>query len=551
MLFNKWIIVGITLFCFALNLDGQTIDPKAKPFKINGSIGGNASYNSISGIPQRRQPYGYGLFGTVNIQLYGWSLPFSIAISQQGSSFSQPFSRFGVSPQYKWIKLYAGYRNMNFSEFTLGGVTFLGGGVELTPGKFRFAAMYGRLRKAIDQPQNQYEIPQYQRNGYGFKVGFGTKTFIDLSFFNAKDDINSLPSPDSLILRNPPEASTTLGLNGRISMGQDHWIFDYDAAIGTYTRDLRVEEIENIGGLGGSISDYLDVNASSNAAFAASTGLEYKNQIFSLGGKYRYVQSGFQTLGTNYLLNDLEMITIKGGLNLIKNRMNINGSFGIQNNNLSERKYAKTSRNIGSASINYRATDQLSFNVIYSNFSIYQTVIRDSIFADSVMVDQMNHLVNFGATYIVVSDKYTHSYMLNTSFQELADQRENQTYNAGNQLISLIFTYGIRFNEKKFGLTFGANYQDFSSLFTAQSRYGANVGFNIQLLERKLNLRLKQIWNRSVLVDRFDNIYNTQLSLVYAFVKKHSLTFSSAFISRQGVNSFTELTASIGYRARF
>ena len=159
MRFARNILIVITLLCCPEFSVGQTIDTKAKPFQISGVLGGSMSYNHMSGISQRRQPYGYRLFGSVNIKLYGWSFPFSVAISQQGSSFSQPFSLYGVSPQYKWVKLHVGYRNMRFSEFTLGGVTFLGGGVELTPKKFRFSAMYGRLRKAVEYPKNQFEIP--------------------------------------------------------------------------------------------------------------------------------------------------------------------------------------------------------------------------------------------------------------------------------------------------------------------------------------------------------------------------------------------------------
>lgn len=547
----RYIVVIIVVFSCPQLSDGQTIDTKAKPFQISGVLGGSMSYYDVSGIPQRRQPYGYRLFGSVNIKLYGWSFPFSVAISQQGSSFSQPFSLYGVSPQYKWIKLHLGHRNMKFSEFTLGGVTFLGGGVELTPKKFRFSAMYGRLRKAVEEPKNQFEIPQFERKGYGFKIGVGDKTFIDLSVFSAKDILSSLRNPDSLQLRNAPEASNSVGLTGRFSMVKDQLTLDYDVGLSTYTADLRLDPLESIDSRLADAADNLNINTSSNASYAGSAGLQYKNDYFTTGVKYRYVQSGFRTLGTNYLLSDIEMITVNAGTSIIKNRMSISASYGIQNDNLSERKYAKTGRNIASANINYRATDKLSFNANYSNFSIYQTVLKDSLFSDSILVDQINHLINFGATYIVVSEKHTHSYSLNSSMQELADQRESTTYDAGNQLISVILSYGIRFNEKKFGLTFGANYQDFSSSFTAQKRYGANAGFNMQMLERKLNLRFKLLWNRSVLVDRNDDIYNTQLSAVYAVSRKHSLTFTSGLISRVGQNSFSEWNASIGYRARF
>lgn len=551
MVLARWILFVLILPCCSGFINGQTIDPNAKPFQISGSLGANVSYNTISGIQARRQPYGYGIFGSINIKLYGWSLPFSIAISQQGTSFNQPFSRYGISPEYKWIKLHLGYRNMRFSEFTLGGVTFLGVGVELTPKKFRFSAMYGRLRKAVGEPMNQFETSQFERKGYGFKIGVGDKTFIDLSLFSAKDILGSLQFPDSLELRNLPEASTSLGLTGRFSMVKDQLNLDYDVATSVFTHDLRADSIESSDNNLTEAANLFNLNSSSNAAFAGSAGLQYKNNIFTAGLKYRYVQAGFRTLGTNYLLSDVEMITINAGTSIINNRMAISASYGIQNNNLSERKFAKTGKNIGSANINYRATDKLNFNLSYSNFSIYQTVLTDTLFADSVVVDQTNHLLNFGGTYIVVNEEHTHSYALNSSFQELADQRDFSGQNAGNQLISIILTYGIRFNAKKYGFTFGVNYQDFSSLLTAQIRYGGNVGFNMQLLERKLNLRFKQLWNRSVLTDRNDDIFNTTLSLNYALNRKHSLTLTGGFISRVGLNDFTELTIGLGYRMRF
>jgi hypothetical protein len=139
--FLRATILGLFVIFMVGNGYGQKIDPKAKPLKIRGSLGGSFNYYNMQGVTQRRLPYGYSLFGSVNLSIYGWSLPFSVAISQQGTAFSHPFARYGVSPEYKWVKLYLGYRNMRFSEFTMNGITFLGAGVELTPGKFRFSAM--------------------------------------------------------------------------------------------------------------------------------------------------------------------------------------------------------------------------------------------------------------------------------------------------------------------------------------------------------------------------------------------------------------------------
>lgn len=530
---------------------GQTIDPNAKPFQISGSLGGNLSYYTVDGIPKRRQPWGYSLFGSVNMRIYNFSIPISIAVSQQGTSFSQPFSHFGASPEYKWIKLHLGYRNLNYSEFTLSGVSFLGGGVELSPGKFRFSAMAGRLKKAIQIPDNRFEHSQYKRMGYGVKVGYGSNSNINLSLFHASDIQNSISFPDSLEGLMPPEASTSIGIDGKLATSNNQWVFDYDLGASVYTRDLRSQEFSDSDSPGRSFLDKFNTNTSSNAALAGKTGLQYKGKLFNAGIKYRYVQAGYRTLGANYLLSDLEMITLNAGTQFFKNKLAVSGSYGIQNNDLSNRRFAETGRNIGSANVSFRPNNQWNFNLSFSNFSIYQTLLKDTLFADSVVVDQTNYQVNFTTTYIVVSPQFTHTYTLNTNVQNLSDRRDSPAQDAGNQLMSLMFNYGLRFNEKNFGINFGANYQDFSSLLTTQVRYGGTVGFNIHLLDRKLTMRIKETWNRSVLADYNDDIFNTQWTGSYAISKKHSVNGSIGYISRKGRNSFSELRTSIGYRMRF
>src|SRR5690606_10825541 len=207
----------------------------------------------------------------------------------------------------------------------------------------------------------------------------------------------------------------------------------------------------------------------------------YKGDLFTAGIKYRYVQAGYRTLGANYLLSDLEMITLNAGTRFFENKLAVSGSYGIQNNDLSNRRFAETGRNIGSANVSFRPNNQWNFNLNFSNFSIYQTLLKDTLFADSVLVDQTNYQINFTGSYIVVSPEYTHTYTVNTTFQNLSDRRDEPGQDMGNQLMSVMLNYGIRLNDKNYGFSFGANYQDFSSLLTAQMRYGANVGFNIHL----------------------------------------------------------------------
>jgi hypothetical protein len=531
---------------------GQTIAKGQKPVSISGALGGNLSYYNMNGIPERRLPYGYSLFGNVNLRLYGWSLPFSIAISQQGTSFTQPFRQIGVSPNYKWIKLHLGYRVMQFSEFTLNNVTFLGAGVELRPGKFRFSAMVGRFREARREAGDLFRVPQFERNGYSFSIGAGKKSHVDLVFFKASDEVNSISDPDSIAGLHSPEANTAIGLVGKVQLIENKLFVNYDLAASAYTRDLRSPELESEEDALQRFGNFVNVNRSSNLAGAANAGLQYQFSNLNAGVQYRYIQPGYRSLGVNYLISDLEMITMNLGGNFFQNKVNVNGSYGIQNNNLSQRRFASSSRNIGSLNANIRATQKLNLNFGYSNFSMYQTLLLDTLFADSVLIDQTNHLITASATYLILSEGKTHTIGINTNFQDLTDNRATDAFSASNRMVNLNLTYGIRFNSKGFGLTAAVNYQEFGSVLTAQTRYGATVGGNATLLEKKMTLRLTQAWNQSVTENRGnDQIFSIQFTMAYRLMAKHSVSLGGGVIARRGNNDFTESRISLGYRMQF
>ncbi len=546
----------VFVFCIILMTSqyaiSQTISKGQKPVTISGALGGNLSYYNMNGIPERRLPYGYSLFGNVNLRLYGWSLPFSIAVSQQGSSFTQPFRQIGVSPNYKWVKVHLGYRVMRFSEFTLNNVTFLGAGVELRPGKLRFSAMAGRFREARREGGDLFRVPQFERNGYSFSIGGGTDSYFDLVFFKASDDVNSISEPNTIAGLQTPEANTAVGIAGKVQLVKNKISLNYDLAGSAYTRDLQSPEFDTEVQALQRFGNFLNINRSSNIAAALNTGLQYQHKNLNTGIQYRQIQPGYRSLGVNYLLSDLEMITMNLGGSFFKNKVNINSSYGIQNNNLSQKRFSSSSRNIGSLNANIRATQKVNLNFGYSNFSMYQTLLLDTLFADSVLIDQTNHLVTASATYLILSQGKTHTIGINTNFQDLSDNRASDFFSASNQMLNLNLTYGIRFNSKGFGLNVALNYQEFGSVLTAQTRYGATLGGNATLLEKKMTLRLTQTWNESVTENRGnDQIFSSQFTMAYRLLAKHSISIGGGIIARRGVNDFTESRVSLGYRMQF
>src|SRR5690606_7240282 len=114
---------------YAQNLEGIG---RGNAFGLSGGINANNVFYHANGIEERRDPNNYFLSGNLNISIYDWSVPLSFAYSDQHSSFQQPFNQYGLSPTYKWITLHGGYRSMSFSDYTVNGHLFLGGGFDIT-----------------------------------------------------------------------------------------------------------------------------------------------------------------------------------------------------------------------------------------------------------------------------------------------------------------------------------------------------------------------------------------------------------------------------------
>src|SRR5690606_6444178 len=166
------VAVSLTGIAYGQNLEEIGLK---KGINFNGSINLNTVGYHVTGIEQRRDPFNWFLTGSLNVDLFGYSAPLSFSYSNTNKSFSQPFNQFSFAPSYKWAKAYIGYNSMTFSNYTLAGHIFLGGGLELSPGNWRISTMYGRLKKEVPfhlEDSLRYHDASYKRMGYGLKLGY-------------------------------------------------------------------------------------------------------------------------------------------------------------------------------------------------------------------------------------------------------------------------------------------------------------------------------------------------------------------------------------------
>src|SRR5689334_3299083 len=114
-----------------------------KGIHANGNINLSSVAYAASGIAARRNPFDWFATGSVNLDLFGISTPFTFSYTNARINYSQPFNRIKIIPQYKWAKLHLGSGYMNFNDYTLANHVFTGYGIELTPRQFKFMAMKG------------------------------------------------------------------------------------------------------------------------------------------------------------------------------------------------------------------------------------------------------------------------------------------------------------------------------------------------------------------------------------------------------------------------
>ncbi|HEY0898989.1 MAG TPA: hypothetical protein VGD90_06625, partial [Sphingobacteriaceae bacterium] len=130
-------LIGVVFLCgIAGSVNAQRLDDFGKEplIKVQGSVSLDQMAYYASGMAGRRDPYNFYLNAALNLDVYGWAVPFSFSYSNQSrGAFQQPFNQFSLNPSYKWVTASVGSQSASFSGYTLNGHVFSGLGLELSP----------------------------------------------------------------------------------------------------------------------------------------------------------------------------------------------------------------------------------------------------------------------------------------------------------------------------------------------------------------------------------------------------------------------------------
>lgn len=559
---KKYLILLILLFQLLQTATAQEFNlgglfGKDKLFKLNGGLNSSFIYNHTSDPNNQRDPFTMVLGGNLNFFVAGINVPLSFAYSNAEVSVTPPmnFNRFSISPTYKWATLHLGTSSTVFSPYSLNGFQYDGVGVDLTPGKFKFKLMTGRLLRGTgDYNQNPGVTPFYKRKGMGFSAEYEFEggILVGGSLFHAKEDsMSAFNIPFELGIK--PKENIVASFNTKFVVLKQIRVSG-EIAKNFLTEDLTSPLNPVIGK--DVFSGLLNVNGSTKRKLAGNVKLDYTLGSVDMGLEYEKVDLGYQCLGSYYNQNGFENSLMRVSFPLFKNKLTLSPSYGIQRDLADSVSSQKGSRFLTTINANYNPTDKLSFNGTFSNNqSITDFRNLDNIsnsnnlipyYLDSIRLVQLNMNLSVNANYIIKSDKeikqsVSGSYSLQKGTKKggefFIDEEANKFHNAIISLNTLFpnttFQYNVNFN-------YNLSTQGLTSKTTA---FGPSFTVGKKFMKKKLLIQIGSSYNTTYTNDTNlrVNVVNFRANASYNIKDRHDFRFSGIYQVKSSYNGLTNV----------
>lgn len=531
---------------------------KPMPFSIRGGVQVSTNFYGVSGIPNRTSPFSYAITGSPTVQLGEFNFQFSFSFRDQKFGYGTPFNKFGVSPYYKWIKMHLGWRTMNFSPYSLQGKSFLGVGVELTPGDFRFSAFRGTIRNPFAQLDTliygAYLVDSYKRKAHGMKIGVGsTKSYIDFFYVKVKDDITSISDPPgNADYELDPADNIVIGTSYKITAFKKlEWIANIN--LSGYSDNQTLGETIFEDQALSFINDLIVFNSSTQVSLAGDMSLGLNLQNVRLGLKYRRVEPQYRALGISYIQTDIQSYIGSASISLMKRKLLLSLKGGIEQTNLRDLDYLGRQRIIQDVQVQYIPSKSWQCIGQWSN---YQYETQDGL----IELNDTLRLVNVTRQSGIIINHTGQGEVWQTGFstslhrQAILDQ-------------SPISSLGMDINSTQAQLSIKVNYLPIQlkctpSVFYAQylfpgriqERYGLGLQVQKSFFDKKVNAG-GQIRIARNDVDHLRNGHTTTFRLngSWQLEKGHSFAASISLLDKESTlsPSYTESRSTLSYAYRF
>lgn len=577
--FKRITYLFIALFIFQITSLAQDLENigKQKPFQIHGGLGFNYTGTYTNDSNRVPMPSFWSASLNLNASVYGISIPFSAVLTNGKFSASNSFSRFGLSPRYKWITAHLGYRQYDYSPFTVTGQSFLGGGIELRPWYLRMGLFGGKLRNAFEvdsskifeqnipgsyplnitteQGVNYYsQKPSYMRKGWGAKLGFGKESnFVDFIFFKGYDVSSSLKQENST-LHLSPEENVVLGLN-IFQRFAKHFSISVNGAASIYTMDATADLITDDFPMKNIITGIIPITIATEFQWATEANFNVNYPNFSINTAYKRIQPNFKSMGISSYLTDLNLISIQPSWSLWKQKIRFMNVFQYQSDNLNGYKQLTSKRTMLNSSVSMNLSNNFGIDFNFNRNSLTQEKSKASV-PDSIQASQKSNSITVTPHYIFTTDKISNVTSIVTSYTSMKNRMAN---NQNNNIQNLYATINNALVVLSSGWNFngGVNFNSAETSLNSLQSYGFIAGVTKSVFKNSLTLTNSNtlLWN---VLDgnQNGNTFSVDLSGAYNFLKNQSINLSINYLYSPAngvynISDFNQTRIMLGYNYNF
>ena len=353
-----------------------------------------------------------------------FSMPFSVDITNQSTAYhlpSLPEERFidyvqsprnniSFNPSYKWVQGYLGTQTPGFSALTTGDIPIFGVGVEMTPGRFLLSTHYGKSQLAVAPDPAAMIAGAFEQRILASRIGWGEPSgfLVALNIVHRKDDTESLEDHPAGIrpqegITFSPEIQIKLAPSVTLSTETAGSVFTHNLEGPPMPIDHQVVRVAE---------SLLPVNGSSNVDFSNISSLKWQGTRAGLGAEFRYIGPGFEPVGFRAVERDVIDYNLTGNLNLLDNKLMINGSAGIRENNLQSTTAESTTRFIANVNLFTQITESFNLASNYSNFGFNNNVVFDTL-----RVEMIQNMFSITPGYQLTGENISHVISTTASVQ--------------------------------------------------------------------------------------------------------------------------------------
>lgn len=513
---------------------------ESDPLIITGSIGTNNTYYHSSVGNGYMSPLSNSVFANLNINVYGFSIPFSLYFSNDNLNFNYPQFSFNLTPSYKNFTAHIGQSTIPFSNYILN-MSFNGVGLEYKGRKFRASAFYGVLRRAInDNPEDlNPRKPQYKRYGWGFSTGYGNgANSIDIYFLRAYDSEGSLNE----VWREQVQSQENLlvGIKGCVSY-KNRVSLSANLATSAFTADKNSPKVT--AGEATRFDKVFEAKYTSQVRFAGDASLSFNLPWLNASVSYKMIQPDYVSLGTYYTSNNYHSLGVNLSTTLFKQIM-LSGSFSGQSDNLSKQKQYTTKGYVYNAMAAWNKGN-VSLSAMYNGYLQAQSDGTLQV-NDTTEVHRILHSMSLMTNYSLSRTNLDHTFSISGNYTINKDLNKFSVGQSDVNTMALGASYMMNVKPWETSFTLALSHQETKGFNSVYRSDVASLSTGRSFLkEKNLNVSATVSLNYNEVQHQSKSLsMGIDLSAGYTLKKYHTFSLTGS-VSKYGDVNVTKTTSGL------